>query len=322
MSSTYYHCQWISVRPPVLRHSMGWNFPELEWPLPQQRVYRLISWSHHMPAEQVIQYHHQLRRRYPNHVVHYLCNEAREAAWLRTEGLSAHLVSNNIWVDDETFLLRDCPKKYDAVYVARYHPEKRHELAAGIEGRTLFVGYTNRDCDPPDYPDTVRDHCPNAICHGNDQEFFSQHVVRDLLQRSRVGLCLSDIEGAMKVCVEYQLCGLPVVTTRNRGGRNQFLDPEFSRTVAPDVTAVAGAVRELASLNFSPHEIRASVLRKLTKHRQRFIDLVQGIFDTNYVQHDFSRKFYGLLQADYPWWRRTDEVLAVREKDVPWQRSE
>jgi len=39
---------------------------------------------------------------------------------------------------------------------------------------------------------------------------------------SKVGLCLSKKEGAMFASIEYLLCGLPIVSTRSVGGRDEF----------------------------------------------------------------------------------------------------
>ena len=275
----YHDCQWLSLRPPVLRHSMSAGFPELDWPLPAGRVVRLIGWSWHMATPTVLEHHRRLAARFPEHVVHYLCNERREAEALRAAGLSALLVSHNAWVDDETFLPLPVEPQYEAIYVARFHPGKRHDLAAAIAGPVLLAGYSNRDYDPPGHLAAIRRACPAApLRHRPDFGFLPHEEVAHLMNAARVGLCLSEVEGAMRVAVEYQLCGLPVVTVRNRGGRNEFLDPEFSRTVPPDPAAVAAAVRELASLDLPPHEVRAAVLRKLTAHRRRLLDLVQSIF--------------------------------------------
>ena len=72
------------------------------------------------------------------------------------------------------------------------------------------------------------------------------------LSRARVGLCLSEEEGAMFASIEYLLCGLPVVSTPNMGGRDFFFDEKFSQTVDPSEEAVRVGVEKMISLRLDP----------------------------------------------------------------------
>lgn len=93
--------------------------------------------------------------------------------------------------------------------------------------------------------------------------------------RARVGLCLSEVEGAMLASIQYLLCGLPVVTTPSRGGRAVFFDAQNSVVVTPEPKAVAAGVRELITRKIDPSAIRGRTIERMAEHRQRLIACVE-----------------------------------------------
>ena len=81
----------------------------------------------------------------------------------------------------------------------------------------------------------------------------------------------------MFVCGEYSLCGLPVVNTKNIGGRDLML-PEFSEFKAEDTPeSVAEGVEHWKASPVPPHEIREAFLRMAAKHRAILDDLLASI---------------------------------------------
>ena len=77
----------------------------------------------------------------------------------------------------------------------------------------------------------------------------------------------------MKASMEYLLCGVPVVTTASRGGRDFFFEPGFCTTVEPDARAVERAVADFARRAPSPETIRAAVLEKVRRERLKLHDI-------------------------------------------------
>jgi glycosyltransferase involved in cell wall biosynthesis len=75
-------------------------------------------------------------------------------------------------------------------------------------------------------------------------------------------------EGAMLASVEYMLCGLPLVTTPCRGGREQFFDDRYVKVVDPTAPAVAQGVRDLIESRINPELVRAETLKKLQVQSQ------------------------------------------------------
>ena len=74
--------------------------------------------------------------------------------------------------------------------------------------------------------------------------------VSNFINKCRVGLCLSSEEGGMYASTQYLLCGLPVVTTNNIGGRNTFFHPDYVYYAEDDSRDIAHGVEELKNRKF------------------------------------------------------------------------
>ena len=110
---------------------------------------------------------------------------------------------------------------------------------------------------------------------------WSQKVPSFLIGReigkAACGLALSAVEGAMFSCGEYTLCGVPVVSTRNLGGRDTLL-PDFAVRYADDTAdSVAENVQFQADNPIDPGEIRNGFLRLATPQKALVQDLVNSI---------------------------------------------
>jgi hypothetical protein len=99
------------------------------------------------------------------------------------------------------------------------------------------------------------------------------------LNRARVGLCLSEREGAMFASTEYLLSGLPIVTTPSTGGRDVYYDAEYCWTVPPDPRSVADAVHALAARGVPRAHIHHRTLQRLELDRARFLALINAILE-------------------------------------------
>ena len=99
--------------------------------------------------------------------------------------------------------------------------------------------------------------------------------VNVVLNRARVGLCLSAAEGAMFASMEYMLAGLPVVSTPNLGGRDFFFDPDYCLTVPANAGAVRAAVESLVARNIPASYIRSRTLARAERERGHFIELLR-----------------------------------------------
>lgn len=116
------------------------------------------------------------------------------------------------------------------------------------------------------------------------------------INQEKVALRLSEEEGAMYAATEYGLCGVPLVTTRNKGGRVESLYSDYVHileTDFPTAKNVAEAVEYTAKQNFSPSIIRNSTIYVLEQHRNRFKELILNIYTES--QEEVGEHFKKLL---------------------------
>ena len=211
----------------------------------------------------------EARKTFPEARFVFLLNEKEGQAVL---GDSAECVfcHQNAFLDPSRYPLASGARRFDAIYVARITPFKRHALAAKVGNLHLVGAHSSKE---EEYFQTVMRTVPYARW---DEKVRSRLVGRRMAQAS-CGLALSAVEGAMFVCGEYSLCGLPVVNTANIGGRDLML-PEFSAFRADDTPeSVAEGVERWKADPPPPQEIRESFLRMAAEHRARLDELLASV---------------------------------------------
>lgn len=213
---------------------------------------------------------------------HFLCNSEIERSMVTSAGLDAIFCNQNAFLDERIYPIKKVNKRYDAIYLARFTPCKRHALAVLIPKLKLIGSHLPSEKNY--FTDAL-----STLAHADWTERIPARMVPVNFAEAHVGLCLSDIEGAMLVSAEYLLCGLPVVSTPNLGGRDAFFDSRWVSVVEPEPVAVAQAVQCLKDKNIAPHSIRQGTIARMHVHRMRFIELIQGIYNERGVAADFSR---------------------------------
>ena len=201
----------------------------------------------------------------PRLKVTVLANAPKEVDALSSLGLHTVFCHQNAFLDETRYPILHVPKRYDAIYIARITPFKRHQLAADIKSIRL-IGDSGYASERSHMESILKDKLKHAdwSCHVRSSDIPAE------IAAARCGLCLSEAEGAMFVSAEYLLCGIPVVNTPNIGGRDELF-PDFAvKTVPPDPAAIAAAVREFAENPPPPEKIRAAVLEKMEVHRKTF----------------------------------------------------
>jgi glycosyltransferase involved in cell wall biosynthesis len=153
-------------------------------------------------------------------------------------------------------------------------PFKRLDLAAQVT--PLFV-VTYGDTVTHDGAYDLHRFEPSVQHADFNRRWMTFADINDVYGRSRVGLALSECEGAMLAAVEYMLAGLPMVSTGCRGGRELFFDDRFVLVVPPAANAVASAVSELIRREVDPSLIRNATLERIGDHRVSLCRYVQSI---------------------------------------------
>jgi glycosyltransferase involved in cell wall biosynthesis len=276
------HTHLFSANPAVVYLTWGEGREVLHVALedrPLTLLYLFFCW---LLPEEVVAMSQEIRKtmkRFPTHRIVMLCNEQFAVDIFRAEGVEAIFCNHNCLIDENHFTIDPrAVKKYDAIYNATMSGYKRHQLAAKIESLALIT-YRYSGTYARDYEKEVQ----ACLAHGTwladahkDSEKASAREVAGYCNESRVGLCLSAREGAMFASIEYLLCGLPVVTTRNIGGRDAFFEPDYVEWVEDDADAVNAGLRRLLARVPAAALIRRRTIEKMEEHRQRLRDLLKN----------------------------------------------
>jgi MoaA/NifB/PqqE/SkfB family radical SAM enzyme len=216
-----------------------------------------------------------------------LCNYPAQVEMARRAGLTAYLCNANAFIDENVFRPQLLQKRFDAVSNARLVRTKRVALARLVPNLALIQGHRLEAAeydDPAEIPHVYLSKGP-----------LSAQGVARVLSASRVGLALSEAEGACLASSEYLLCGLPVVSTPSRGGRDVWYDADNSAICEPTPEAVRDAVRRsIARLNrgeIDPQAIRGRHIARAEEHRRRFVEVTARAFASVRASSDPARVF-------------------------------
>ena len=143
-------------------------------------------------------------------------------------GLSTILCNHNAKVKTDIFTIdKNIQAMWDSVYIASITPYKRHFLSYDLNNICYIAGMLRIDAkrrNRADIEELYKEFCGKI--KNNDSTLFIKRLypkqVSLINNMSKVGLCLSKKEGAMFASIEYLLCGLPIVSTRSAGGRDEF----------------------------------------------------------------------------------------------------
>lgn len=296
----------LSANPPVfyvsywMDEDMVFNFSmeKIFKYLRKRNAYFLYAWCWNIDEPyrvQLVRHFEELhKKKYPKHRFIHLCNTISQLETFQKSGLNAIFCNKAAFVDENIFNpLPGITKKYDAIYDARLKDYKRHHLAAKIENLALIYVFSAA-VDNPDYIEEEKKKYSNAIFLNHDSESYkklSGEEINQALNASRVGLCLSSVEGVMYASIQYLLCGIPIVSTKSKGGRDVFYEDDFAMIVDDNAQAVAKGVQTMIELNPAPEMIRSKTIDKMWLHRKRFISIVQNIYEAEGLNRNFASEW-------------------------------
>jgi Glycosyl transferases group 1 len=209
-----------------------------------------------------------------------LANEEFELINLQFHGLLCVPGNASIFIDEDIFKpTLNATKKFDALYNALFKKFKNHALCGEISSLALiYYRYGNENANDIEYENDTKKRLAHAEFLNESQhngfKYLALNEVAAMINQSHVGLCLSDVEGTMRACVEYLLCGIPVVSIPAVGGRMRYLNDSNSRLVPANAKSVAQAVQDLKECAIDPNQIRNDILSILRFERQCFEDSV------------------------------------------------
>ncbi len=196
-----------------------------------------------------------------------LGNTEQEVAAARRAGFRASWVNHNAWLDDRVLRPQPVAKTSRAILVSQLAPYKRVHLAAKVQDLVVAPASLFR----------LHREVDTAMLSGARFVWeLPEGGIAALLGSSRVGLILSVEEGACFASSEYLLCGIPVVSTPSRGGRDVFYTRDNSWLVAPDPDEVERGVARMIARAPDPWVLHEAHVAMSRVFRARFCDEVLG----------------------------------------------
>ena len=251
------------------------NLEAFKKSIPQGEKFTLflqLGWSAELPevASELKIRLQEARNVFPECRFIILANAPGEVEVIK-EFAEVYLAQHNAFLDPDRYKLAKSGKRqYDALYIARITPFKRHELALKVNNLHLIGSYSEKE----------RSYFENTISgfyHAKWTQKVPSFFIGREIGKAACGLALSAIEGAMFSCGEYTLCGVPVVNTRNLGGRDTLL-PEFAVKIADDnAESVAQAVQYWVDNPVEPQEIRNAYLALAAPQKEPVQELMNSI---------------------------------------------
>jgi glycosyltransferase involved in cell wall biosynthesis len=279
--------------------------------LADQTAFFLYNWCWKTESDQKLKiieaFEKDHAKTYPGHRFIHLCNTVKQTEIFRAYQLEAIFINQNCLVDEKIFRpIESSLKHYDAVYDACFKKFKRHELAVTLDSLALI--YYAMPTTPSEFSDVEQikaqfshahffNHIPDEPdnplkqTRSKSYQLLSPQEVNECLNRCKVGLCLSPVEGAMRASIQYLSAGLPIVSTPSEGGRDVFYDDAYVAIVEPNPEAVKQGVKALIARNIDPNLIRCQTLQKIQPHRDRLINLIQEIYDQTGTARTFAEEW-------------------------------
>lgn len=224
---------------------------------------------------------------------YFLFNSQIECDIYRNAGFHGEVINHNCWLDWEADMqiIPDMDKLYDAIYVARFTPFKRHHLANEVRNLALVMGDLHGS--------ESAENLPSFHIYKNEVELYPKDV-NQLINQSHCGLILSQSEGACFSSSEYLISGIPVVSTHSNGGRDVWYDATNSLVVDPEPKIIAEAVQFFVNNRPDPLIIRKNHIALAMKFRNRFINKLGKLFSEKSVNFDsktyFEKHFYNKMR--------------------------
>ncbi len=241
------------------------------------------------------------------------CCDFDAILWSIEYGFNWIFCNNNAWIDYNLFTITNStqPRIYDLIMNCRSQTIKRPYLAQGVSN-LAFIKNNNLKHDQ-DYDYT------QLSCQYINNQPISQTEVIKLNNQSHCGGIFSEIEGCCYASSEYLLCGLPVISTPSRGGRDIWYTPDNS-IIVNNSEEVKMAVNQIVNGQrvFNREQIRQNHINLSHQCRQNFNNYVQTIFDQYQIQTQATTYFNTHYTHLFQRWHRslTEAVLVLKSNKV------
>jgi len=244
---------------------------------PKTTVLLQLGYEHETPelAAKLGEVVRRFKEAAPGSRVIAMGNYEKECAALEAVGVETRFIHQNCFLDERRYRPMGKARPYDAAYIARLTPCKRHELMPPeIASRLLLMGCATKIYDSErDYANMVY----SRYAAARVMPTFSGARISEYLGLAKCGLVLSAREGASFCSSEYFLCGLPVVDTPALGGRSSLYPEEFVKYAESSPESVAEGIAHWVKTRPDPWKVRAAWLAKAAPHREAFRRLMREL---------------------------------------------
>ena len=202
-----------------------------------------------------------------------LCNSEKECEALSPHGVETRFASHNAFLDERRYSPLPGGRGFDAAYIARLTPFKRHGLIPeDMAEKMLFLGCSVREAER-EYANGIRKRYAKALWVPR----FGGLEISRYLSMANCGLALSASEGACFGSSEYLLCGLPVVDTPALGGRSRMYPGDFVKYADPTQASVGEAIEYWRDNVPDPRAVREAWLAKARPMRETYRELMKEL---------------------------------------------
>jgi glycosyltransferase involved in cell wall biosynthesis len=218
----------------------------------------------------------------------FMCPSNIEIDICNKLNFSAILCNHNAFLNENIFKIKNNQKIFNAVMNCRPEGWKRPYLAEKLDKLAILKGYNFRKNDYYDLNQLK----PLFI---NNDKRLNSYEVSTIYSHSNVGLIFSKEEGACYSSSEYLLCGLPVISTKSKGGRDFWYNEKNSIICEDNSESVLNCVNEalekIKNGYFNSEEIRNKHLEQSQFCRNNLINKVKELFDEYNIIEDSKKLF-------------------------------
>ena len=234
----------------------------------------------------ILYLHYKHTLKYKNIDLFWTTNTQAEEFRFRLLGLKALFLSQNAFCSDFIFKPLSLEKEWDAIYVASLSPYKRIELLKGIDGLRIIARN----------PDNGQEYLKSlGVTATLNEGWVKRKELCSIINQSYAGLAISKVEGAMYAATEYLLCGIPVISTPSKGGRDVWFTKNNHILVEPDPKSIKNAIEQVKRGDFSQELIAQETREKMRGFREKYLNLLKQEFDLD-ISYDELFGGYGLYK--------------------------
>ena len=204
---------------------------------------------------------------------------------LKNNNINCVLANHNAFLNEDVYnIINNTDKKYDLCINSCFEPYKRRHLANKIKN-SVNIGYFQTEYEiKNNMINNYNGFFPNFknnIRTREEYKILSTEEIVKYYNESLIGGIFSPCEGACYSSSEQLLCGIPIISTHSKGGRDVWYNDDNSIICDDNETAVYDAFilakKNIENGKFKPEKIRSMHIELMEKHRDNLTNAVLDI---------------------------------------------